>query len=97
MLNEVNMVLGDVSVVTTQNTGLSPEYWAERASHRIISVGGQCHPLIKDQADAFKRDIEKVIAYHVREAIKSDRTTLIAEFERQGHKDMADIIRKLTT
>ena len=32
---------------------------------------------------------------YIKEAIKSDRTTLTAEFERQGHKEMADIIRSL--
>ena len=29
------------------------------------------------------------------EAVKSDRTTLIAQLELNGHKDMADILRRL--
>jgi len=37
----------------------------------------------------------KLIAYYMREAIKSDRTTLINELNRQGHGDMAEIIRRL--
>ena len=31
----------------------------------------------------------------MKEAIKSDRTTLIAELEKQGQQEMADILRRL--
>ena len=75
--------VGNVLVATTNNKGHDPEFWAQTIADRIVSVGGNCHPSIAQQAEEFK------------EAIKSDRTTLTAEFERQGHKDMADIIRRL--
>ena len=87
--------VGTVSVTTTENGGHDVEFWSESASNKIVSVGGDCHPVIADQAVAFKDAVNKVIAYYMKEAIKSDRTTLTAEFERQGHKDMADIIRSL--
>jgi hypothetical protein len=35
---------GFVSVVTSDNKGLDAEHWAERATDRIVSVGGNCHP-----------------------------------------------------
>jgi hypothetical protein len=31
----------------------------------------------------------------MKEAIKSDRTTLIAELLKQGHEDMAEILRRV--
>lgn len=89
------MSVGSVFVETTQNKGHAPEFWAEAASNRIVSVGGNCHPLIAQQAEAFKDSVQATISFYIKEAIKSDRTTLIAELERQGHKDMADIIRSL--
>ena len=87
--------VGSVVVATTQNKGHDPEFWAKAASDRIVSVGGNCHPLIAQQAEAFKQSVEKTVEFYIKEAIKSDRTTLIAELEKQGHADMANIIRSL--
>jgi hypothetical protein len=87
--------VGSVVVVTTQDKGHDPEFWAKTASDRIVSVGGNCHPLIAQQAEAFKQSVETTVSFYIKEAIKSDRTTLIAELERQGHGDMANIIRSL--
>lgn len=87
--------VGSVVVATTQDKGHDPEFWAKAASDRIVSVGGNCHPLIAQQAEAFKQSVETTVSFYIKEAIKSDRTTLIAELERQGHADMANIIRSL--
>ena len=87
--------VGSVLVSTTQAKGHDPEFWAKAAADRIVSVGGNCHPLIAQQAEAFKQSVEKTVEFYIKEAIKSDRTTLIAELERQGHADMAKIIRSL--
>ena len=89
------MEIGNVLVTTTENKGHDPEFWAETIADRVVSVGGNCHPVIAQQAEAFKEAVKATALYYVKEAIKSDRTTLSAEFERQGHKDMADIIRRL--
>jgi|TARA_R110002020_G_scaffold447548_1_gene659929 hypothetical protein len=89
------MEVGNVLVTTTKNKGHSVEFWAESAANKIVSVGGNCHPLIAQQAEAFKEDVKNVVAFYLAEAVKSDRTTLIAELENQGHKDMADILRRL--
>ena len=87
--------VGSVLVSTTQDKGHDPEFWAKAAADRIVRVGGSCHPLIAQQAEAFKQSVEKTVEFYIKEAIKSDRTTLIAELERQGHADMANIIRSL--
>ena len=87
--------VGSVVVATTQDKGHDPEFWAKAASDRIVSVGGNCHPLIAQQAEAFKQSVETTVSFYIKEAIKSDRTTLIAELEMQGHSDMANIIRSL--
>ena len=87
--------VGSVLVSTTQDKGHDPEFLAKAAADRIVSVGGNCHPLIAQQAEAFKQSVEKTVEFYIKEAIKSDRTTLIAELERQGHADMANIIRSL--
>ena len=89
------MEVGSVLVATTEHKGHDPEFWAETIADRVVSVGGNCHPLIAQQAEAFKEAVRATALYYIKEAIKSDRTTLTAELERQGHKNMADIIRRL--
>jgi hypothetical protein len=90
-----SLEVGSVIVATTQDKGHDPEFWAKAAADRIVSVGGNCHPLIAQQAEAFKESVQATAVFYIKEAIKSDRTTLIAELERQGHADMANIIRSL--
>ena len=87
--------VGAGNVVTTNNIGLSVDHWAERVTNTIVSVADNSHPLIKEQAEAFKAQVLHASKYYMGEAIKSDRTTLIAQLESNGHKDMADILRRL--
>ena len=86
---------GGVSVTTTTNGGLSTDHWAERATNTIVSVGAKSHPLIMEQANAFKKDVFQVIKYYMEEAVKSDKTSKIAELEQADHSDMAEILRKM--
>ena len=89
------MEIGNVIVTTTSNGGHDPAFWAQSAADRIVSIGSNCHPAIAQQAAAFKEAVRATALHCIQEAIKSDRTTLLVELERQGHKDMADIIRNL--
>tara|TARA_R110000824_G_scaffold391619_1_gene589532 strand:- start:249 stop:533 length:285 start_codon:yes stop_codon:yes gene_type:complete len=88
--------VGNVVVATTQNKGHDPDFWADSATKRIVSVGENSHPLLSEQALSFQEDIRKVIGYYIKEAIKSDRATLASEVESQGQPDLANIIRRLT-
>jgi len=92
---DVKSSIGDITVSTTQNKGHSPEYWTERIVERLISISDNANPMVKAQADAFKNSIEKLILFYIRQAIASDRSTVAGLLEKQGHKDMADIIRRL--
>ena len=89
------MEVGQVAVTTTQHKGHDPEFWAQQATDRIGSVGGNCHPAIAAQAEAFKEMVQTLVCLYMKEAIKSDRTTLIAELENQGQPEMANILRRL--
>ena len=57
---------GNVKVYTTSNRGFTPEEISERAVDKIISVGSQTHPVIREQAEAFKENIRKVSSLHER-------------------------------
>ena len=92
---DVESNIGNVVVETTQNKGLSPEYWTERILERLVSVSENADPMVKAQAEAFKEQIQKVILIYMKQAILSDRSTVAGMLEKQGHKEMADIIRRL--
>ena len=86
---------GTVNVVTTDNGGLSVDYWADRATDTIISVGEKNHPEIVQQAKAYKDNIRHVVKNYMQEAINSSKTDTIAELERNGYEDVASILRKV--
>jgi len=92
---DVTSNLGSVGVKTTQNKGLSPEYWTERIMERLVSVSENADPMVKAQAEAFKDTIQTVVLLYMKQAIASDRATVAGLLEKQGHKEMADIIRRL--
>ena len=87
--------LGNVKVTTISKRGFTPEELAEQALDKIIYVGGNSHPLIVEQAEAFKSRIYHVVLGIIKQAVRSDRTTLVNEFIQQGHSDVADILRRL--
>ena len=92
---EVTPKIGNVSVKTTQNEGLSPEYWTERIMERLISISDNDDPMVKAQSNAFANNMAQVVLLYLKQAIASDRATVAGLLEKQGHKDMAEIIRRL--
>ena len=84
-----------VNVQTTQNRGFSPDEVAERCVEKLISVSDDAHPAIRDQAKAFQKHMEKVVAFYMREAIRSDRTTVYNALKDAGHPKLAELIRRL--
>ena len=92
---DIKPTIGDVKVQTTNNKGLSPEYWTERIIERLISISENATPEVKAQAEAFKDNMTQVVLLYLKQAIASDRATVAGLLQKQGHKDMADIIRRL--
>ena len=84
-----------VNVHTTENRGFTPDEVAERCVEKLISVSDTAHPAIRDQARAFQKHMEKVVAFYMREAIRSDRTTVYNALKDAGHPKLAELIRRL--
>jgi len=86
---------GVVSVHTTAGRGFSPEEVAERCLSKIMSVSDSAPPAIRDQAHAFQENLRSVLVFYMKEAIKSDRTTVCNALLDAGQKDLAEMIRRL--
>ena len=92
---EVSASLGNFEVQTTSGRGHTPEELAINAVTKIISISEDTDPVLKQQAEAFRERMFYVILHALEQAVKSDRTTLYNEFKKQGHDDVAEILRKL--
>jgi hypothetical protein len=92
-MSEIGILLGgSVMVHTTNNRGFTPEEIAERALDKIISVGSQSHPAIRDQAEAFRNQIREVLIFYMKETVKSDRTTVAAKLREAGHPELIKLL-----
>jgi hypothetical protein len=91
----IDAAVGNVFVQTTSNRGFTPEEVAERCLDKIVSIAESAAPEVRAQAEAFRADIGKLLVYYMKEAIKSDRTTVYNALCDAGQKDLAELIRRL--
>lgn len=87
--------IGSVSVYTSNDRGFSPEEIAERCVDRILHVSESATPEVKAQAHAYRSQLVAVITSYMKQAISSDRTTIVNALTKAGHKDLAEHIRSL--
>jgi len=84
-----------VDVATTNNGGLPPEFWAKRCAERAVQIAESAPPAIRDQALAYRNQLEHVILLHMKRAIQSDRTTVGQAVTEAGHPKLAELLRSL--
>ncbi len=92
---EIKMSPGEINVQTTQDRGHTTQELSANAVNKIISIADTADPVIRQQAEAFKERMFYVIFHALNQAVESERTTLYNKFKKQGHDDMAEILRKL--
>lgn len=84
-----------VDVKSTSNRGMTPEEISELCVNKIVNVSSTAHPVIREQAEAFKKDIEVVILHYIKQAVVSDRTTIYNKLNEAGQPQLADAVRRL--
>ena len=84
-----------VDVVTTDNRGLTPEEITIMCLDRIMSVSDNAPPAIKDQAQAFRGHLERVILEYMKQAIQHDRVTVSNMIKDAGYDKLAEHIRRI--
>lgn len=92
-MDEVAFLLGgNVKIMSTQGRGFTPEEIAERALDRIVYVGSQSHPLIREQAEAFRENIRELLVFYLKEAVRSHNVTLVNKFKKAGYPELVKIL-----
>ena len=84
-----------VDVVATSGRGMTAEEVADLALNKLISISDTAPPELAAQAKAFKERMRMVLVHYMRQAIASDRTTVYNILNREGHPDLAELIRRL--
>ena len=82
----------DYDVQTTSFGGMTPEQVAELALAKIIYVGQDANPLLKEQALAYKDNIRQVLVYYMKRAIKSNHTTIADKLHKAGHSELTKLL-----
>lgn len=89
----MDLILGDsVKAYGTNHRGFTPEEIAEQTIDRIIYVGKDSHPAIRDQALAFKDHIHAELIKALKQAVESDRLTLKHRFSDAGHPELTKLL-----
>ena len=92
---DIGSDIGSVSVVTSQNGGLSNDQIAEIASNKIIYVSDEAPEPIRQQAEAFKDRVRNILQYYVELARREERATICNKIREAGQLELADAIRRL--
>ena len=87
--------VGSVNVLTSDNGGHSTEQITELALDKLIAISDKAHPAIQAQARAFKDRIANVMYHYITLARREERATIVQVLASNGHKDLAEIIRRL--
>ena len=85
-------LLGEFKVTHVSGRGFSPEEVAEMALEKIVYVGSSSHPVIRDQAEAFKAQIREVLVRYMHQAVASHNTTLMNRFRDAGHPELIKLL-----
>jgi hypothetical protein len=83
---------GNVTIHSTSGRGFTPEELAEMALDKIVYVGSKSHPVIREQAEAFKNNLRIVLIQYLQQAVHSDRTTIANRLREAGHPELTIIL-----
>ena len=86
---------GFVTVVASNNGGLSDDQISEMATNKIIAVSETAPEPIRQQAQAFSDNVRNVVHYHIELARNEERATIAHKLREAGHPDLANTIRRI--
>jgi hypothetical protein len=92
MIQQPGVHLGGFKVTSVSGRGFTPEELAEQALEKIIHVGGSSHPVVRQQAEAFKNEIRGVLISYMKQAVASNNTTLKNKFIAHGHQEFLKLL-----
>lgn len=87
--------VGQVIVQTTDNRGNTPEEITSRCVAKIINISASANPIIRQQAEEYRKDMARVIEAYIREAAQNERGTIVSQLMQAGETRLAEQIRRI--
>jgi hypothetical protein len=87
--------VGSVKVMTTDYRGHNPEEIVDLAMDKILYVSETAHPVIHQQAVAFRDALRQTLTHYIKFAQEQERITICGHLIKGGHADLANIIRSM--
>ena len=91
-IGQAPVLLNKVTIATTNDRGHTPEELAQRMVDKIISVGNNSHPVIRDQAIAFQSAMKNVALVYLKEAVNQHNATIANRLIKAGHPDLVHLL-----
>lgn len=86
------VLLGEIVATAVSGRGFTPEELAEQTLDKIVYIGTNSHPIIRDQAEAFREQIRGVLIRSMKQAIASNHTTIANRLRDAGHPELIKIL-----
>tara|TARA_R110002012_G_scaffold230569_4_gene403300 strand:+ start:1149 stop:1439 length:291 start_codon:yes stop_codon:yes gene_type:complete len=92
---DIKAEVGNVGVQTTHNRGFTPEELSVDCANKIISISESADPVIRQQAEAFRNQIQQIVLHYLKQSAQSERTTIYNLLLNAGEATLAEHIRRL--
>lgn len=87
------VAVGNVTVATSGDEHFPVDYWVERALEKLIYVGKDLPPEIRDQALMYRERIRLVLSHYMREAIVAHKGDMALAADKNGEKSVGEFIK----
>jgi 2-keto-4-pentenoate hydratase/2-oxohepta-3-ene-1,7-dioic acid hydratase in catechol pathway len=84
-----------VTVKTSTEGGLSSEQVAELCCNKIIHVGENLAPEVREQAEAYRNKLQEVIFHYIQHAVRAERDRCVYAAVSGGYDELANLLRSL--
>ena len=84
--------LGEFKAMIVSGRGFTPEEVAEMALDKIIYIGANANPIIREQAEAYRTQLREVLVRYMKQAVASHNTTLMNRFRNAGHPELVKLL-----
>jgi len=87
--------IGSVSIVTSENGGLSNDQIADMLANKLIFISDDAPEPIRLQAEAFRDKVRNLAQYYIELARKEERASICAKVREAGQVELANAIGRL--
>ena len=87
--------IGSVSIVTSENGGLSNDQIADMLANKLIFISDDAPEPIRLQAEAFRDKVRNLAQYYIELARKEERANICHQLREAGQNDLAEVIRRI--